>query len=275
MNTTLHQTSAVRRVPTPEAFLAECQRRGIRLTAEDSKIKASGRPPTNPSKFHAYLIAKKPELLALLRASSVGQERENQARVDPAPGGAQSAPTPHAADNFPPVTPPPALSEGRDAWHAWVESQMPRARYEASLEEPPIPPWSPGAAPWSDAQEEDLLALGREVEQAFSTTPGAWRDADRVAGEKLWYGVASETIRGHWTKLPIRLPTGSAVRDPKRWLGATYDKYQILWWQCEHAEPSTRKTSLEEYRERLFKDALHVLLAADWFEREVPSEVKA
>ena len=54
---------------TPEGFLAECQRRGIKLTAQGGTIKASGKPPANPEKFAAFLKAKKPELLALLQST--------------------------------------------------------------------------------------------------------------------------------------------------------------------------------------------------------------
>lgn len=60
--------TAMPTIQTPEGFLAECQRRGIKLTAKDGTIKASGKPPANPEKFAAFLKAKKPELLALLEA---------------------------------------------------------------------------------------------------------------------------------------------------------------------------------------------------------------
>ena len=56
---------------TPEGFLTECQRRGIKLTAQGGTIKASGKPPANPEKFAAFLKAKKPELLALLSPESL------------------------------------------------------------------------------------------------------------------------------------------------------------------------------------------------------------
>jgi hypothetical protein len=56
-------------IPTPEAFLLECQRRGIKLTVKEGTIKASGKPPANPEKFAAFLKAKKPDLLALLSTS--------------------------------------------------------------------------------------------------------------------------------------------------------------------------------------------------------------
>ena len=58
-------------IPTPEAFLAECLRRGIKLTAQDGAIKASGKPPANPQSFIRYVKAKKPELIALLTTPDI------------------------------------------------------------------------------------------------------------------------------------------------------------------------------------------------------------
>ncbi len=65
--------TAMPTIQTPEGFLLECQRRGIKLTAQGGTIKATGKPPANPEKFAAFLKAKKPELLALL---SGGELRE-------------------------------------------------------------------------------------------------------------------------------------------------------------------------------------------------------
>lgn len=67
---------------TVEAFLAECQRRGIKLTVQGETIKASGRPPAKPEAFKAYLIAKKPELLKHLQAPQIGQESASQTQED-------------------------------------------------------------------------------------------------------------------------------------------------------------------------------------------------
>jgi hypothetical protein len=64
--------TAMPTIQTPEGFLSECQRRGIKLTAHGDTIKATGKPPANPEKFAAFLAAKKPELLALLSAPKVG-----------------------------------------------------------------------------------------------------------------------------------------------------------------------------------------------------------
>ena len=58
-------------VQTPEGFLTECQRRGIKLTSRAGAIKATGKPPANPEKFAVFLKSKKPELLALLQVSPV------------------------------------------------------------------------------------------------------------------------------------------------------------------------------------------------------------
>lgn len=55
-----------------EGFLAECQRRGIKLTAQGGTIRATGKAPANPEKFAAFLKAKKPELLALLGTPKAG-----------------------------------------------------------------------------------------------------------------------------------------------------------------------------------------------------------
>ena len=58
--------TAMPTIQTPEGFLAECRKRGIKLTVKDGTIKASGKPPANLEKFAAFLAARKPELLVLL-----------------------------------------------------------------------------------------------------------------------------------------------------------------------------------------------------------------
>ncbi|WP_309721159.1 hypothetical protein [Armatimonas sp.] len=68
-------------IQTPEGFLAECQRRGIKLTIEGEKIRATGKPPAKPEAFAAFLRSRKSELLALLRPS----EEPQQAAASPLP----------------------------------------------------------------------------------------------------------------------------------------------------------------------------------------------
>ena len=63
-------------IQTPEGFLAECHKRGIKLTAINGAIKATGKPPANPEKFAAFLRSQKPDLLALLSPSREAESSE-------------------------------------------------------------------------------------------------------------------------------------------------------------------------------------------------------
>lgn len=48
---------------TAPAFVAQCQRQGIRLTVVEGKLKASGNPPPKPEAFAAFLKARKAEIV--------------------------------------------------------------------------------------------------------------------------------------------------------------------------------------------------------------------
>jgi hypothetical protein len=57
----------------PAEFLAECRRRGVRLSASGGKIRASGTPPSRPESFARYLTLHKNELLDLLTPGAVSR----------------------------------------------------------------------------------------------------------------------------------------------------------------------------------------------------------
>jgi hypothetical protein len=50
----------------PAEFLAECRRRGVRLSVTGDKIRASGTPPSKPDAFTRYLVHHKAALLPLI-----------------------------------------------------------------------------------------------------------------------------------------------------------------------------------------------------------------
>lgn len=80
------------RAMTAPAFVAQCQRQGIRLTVVEGKLKASGNPPPKPEAFAAFLKARKEEIVAELiglpKAGTsgsfegvIGQNRPTEAHV--------------------------------------------------------------------------------------------------------------------------------------------------------------------------------------------------
>jgi hypothetical protein len=129
MSATMHNPSP----PSPEAFLAECHRRGIRLTVSGETIKASGRPPARPEAFKAYLIAKKPELLKVLQAPAINPKKPQgeapagaEERLPPelAPGKANSTALPargHSGASIPALGFQEALPSA-EQWRAWLAS---------------------------------------------------------------------------------------------------------------------------------------------------------
>lgn len=121
-------------IRTPEAFLAECRRRGIKLSLSGDRIEATGRRPANPEKFTAFLRAKKPELAALLSKPSpstggdgvseeiqgknqvAGSLEAPRARLRPAESPCQRIPISPYSDMPGPLTEPPADLSLFAAW---------------------------------------------------------------------------------------------------------------------------------------------------------------
>ena len=116
-----NQGSVQPAITTPESFLTECQRRGIKLTARDGTIKASGKPPINPEKFAAFLKSKKPELLALLTPTRAG-ELQQVATKSPSELGQVGTKSPSVI-----ASDPPDVSDrspaSLHAFRAWAEDE--------------------------------------------------------------------------------------------------------------------------------------------------------
>ena len=186
-------------VQTPEGFLSECQRRGIKLTAKEGTIKATGKPPANPEKFAAFLRSKKPALLEILSAS-------------PLPAG-NTLPAGEALATLAPLEPvteawssldlldilqtaKALLKEGRLSSHPWQKSQG------VSVLDP---------ARWLALRLDQVVSIRRSISSADDPLGDAWartRYGRRIAEElvefALWYGsgvlLAGGSVEGDFAQ---------------------------------------------------------------------------
>ena len=135
-------------IQTPEGFLAECRKRGIKLAVKGETIKATGKPPAKPEAFAAFLRAKKPELLALLRTSEGNPHGGKTAHY--------SAPNNFQAEALEPPLVAWAVEEAK-------EGTLPELSEPLTLPSRQIVP-ADGAAAWLIAAQSRATSLSQHSE---------------------------------------------------------------------------------------------------------------